>query len=112
MVDRRKIRGYQGGNQVVQCQCGRYHTDGEAKLGEIRYSAQRDGKSVDVGRLYFCPDCELMPGITIDWDADPLAPAYTPDSELPDGWTKQDSEEVGMDSHDSGTSASQTGDEL
>lgn len=58
----------------IQCQCGQYHTDEEKKVGIIRYSAQRDGRTIEVGTLYFFPDCELMPGLNIDWSGDPFPP--------------------------------------
>lgn len=56
----------------VQCQCGQYHSDKESKLGVVRYSVQRDGGTIEVGTLYICSDCELMPGLNIDWSSDPL----------------------------------------
>lgn len=59
------------GNEI-QCQCGQYHTDKENKLGVIRYSTQRDGETIELGTLYTRPDCELMPGLNIDWSGNPL----------------------------------------
>ena len=56
------------GNEI-QCQCGQYHTDKENKLGVIRYSTQHDGETIELGTLYTRPDCELMPGLNIDWSA-------------------------------------------
>jgi hypothetical protein len=51
----------------VQCLCGQYHTDREDKLGIIKYSAQQGSEIIERGILYICPDCELMPGLNIDW---------------------------------------------
>lgn len=59
----------------IQCHCGQYHTDEEEKVGIIRYSVQQGGEKIELGTLYICPDCDLIPGININWSSDPLPPA-------------------------------------
>jgi hypothetical protein len=65
MVRTQEVEEYKANK--VQCLCGQYHADDEGKLGIVEYSAQQGSEIIERGTLYICPDCDLMPGLSIDW---------------------------------------------